>query len=1073
MRRSVRDYGSGRRGGVHRGAGSLLPWFVVVWLGAGSAWAQPRVTQVVSMPDPEALPPARVTGNGESDSPRYSRDGRYIVFSSSASDLTTNDVNGILRDVFVREIATGRTALISINPQGASGNGDSYAPDISADGRYVAFLSRASDLVAGDTNQTADVFVRDRVEGTTVRASIATEGDGADGENHAPRLTPDGRVVVFGSRATNLDAAGPDADGRVDVFVRNLETGVTILASGEARDGAQYDVDDYDVSDDGRWVAFRSISTNVVSSAPAGMPSGVYVRDVDRGVTTRLEVGLLAVTGTRTVVEARSMAFAPGHPRLAVGTWVVGTVGTARITNVVEVYQLGNTGALSLGGSVGAHGTFLDEPTVLSFDPTGEVLAFAQTVQSGQPAVLRLWRESNGVVTVTNALTGQPIRAQEVAAGPGGTRVAFTSASPDLVGVGTPSNSFQLYLVEPVAGRVELVTTNHAGTAVGGMEFGRPDFGPEGRLTFQCSSDALVPGDWNRMTDVFELDPESGRLSVVSSRVGPPSKVAFGRSTFAPGGVSADGRRVLFASTADDLVADDAKGQSDLFVRDLASARTILVTVPGAEGGPSRPGFGEAVLSDNGRFVAFTADLLAAREDGTRTWTPQVFVRDLTLGVTRTVALNPDGRPATMRIVSQLRIGGDGRHVAFFTDAMTLVEGSVARGQVVLRDLAAGRNWLVDTTDPGPMAVALAGLGGRTLATRLGSSPLHAVLLDPSSGVREALVARGGSTAALSYDGRRVVFSEPGDGAGLAPRVRWRDEGETLFRDLTLPADAARTNALDALSRNGRWLALRESTGPLSSAPHETWAVDLETRSTSRVEVQPDGSVSRAPSSRFPSFSADGRLLAFLSASDDLVAEDPNAVSDIFVRDLVSMRTTRVARAYDGANERDSAGLPMLSANGKRLVFGSRSNGFVDADDNEGSDVFAVEWDSSPYQDVDADGMEDGWELSWFGTLARTGAEDFDGDGLTDQDEFFSGTCPVDDRSLFRVELVASGAGQRAVDLSWVTEPGRRYQVQASDAVTGTNWGPVGVGLIGDGRIAQASVPLPSSGARFFRVILQ
>ncbi|MGE3310942.1 MAG: hypothetical protein AB7O66_13310 [Limisphaerales bacterium] len=1050
---------------------SAAVWVTLFWLGGGFAWSQPRVAQVISAPDPSSSAGARVTGNGEADSPSFSRDGRFIVFSSSASDLTPQDVNGFRRDVFVREVATGQTRLVSVNPAGVSGNGDSFAPDISGDGRYVAFLSRASDLVEADTNQVADVFVRDMIEGRTIRASVAPDGRGADAECQAPRITPDGKTVVFGSRATNLEAAAPDTDGRVDVFVSNLASGVTTLVSNEARDGTAHDVDDYAVSDDGRWVAFRTISTNVVAGVLGGAPSGVHVRDTERGVTTRLEMNLLSVViGTRTTVEARSLAFAPGRPRLAVGTWVVGTVGPANVTNIVEVLELGESGARFLGGSAGAHGTLLDEPTALSFDPTGDVLGFSQTVQSGQPAMLRLWRELDGVITVTNAATGQPIQAREVAVGPQGTRVAFTSSATNLVQGGTPPGEFQLYLVAPATGRVDVITTNGIGSAAGGMEFGRPSFGPDGRLTFQCSSGELVARDGNGATDVFESDPGSASLSVLSTRSGPAAKVASGRSTLSPGGVSADGRRVLFASTADDLVANDAKQRPDLFVRDLDSGRTILVTVPGVEGGPSRPGFGEAALSENGRFVAFTADWILQLEDGSRLWTPQVFVRDLSLGFTRVVALNPDGRPARMRTVSQLRISADGRYIAFYTDAASLVDGPATRGLVVLRDLAANRNFLVDTVDSGRVTVALAGLGGRTLATRSGLAPLRGVLLDPMSGVPEEFSAPSGSTASLTYDGRRVVFAEPGDGAGSPPRVRWRDEGDPTFQEAALPNDAAAHIAIEAISRNGRWVALREGAGPSGLTDRATWVMDLDTGVAARLEVSPDGSFAKSLSSPFPSFSADGRFLAFRSASKDLVADDPNSAGDIFVRDLVGIHTTRVARVRDGTDETDGVGLAILSADGRRLIFASWSDGFVRDDDNASSDVFFVDWAGSPFRDLDGDEMDDGWELSWFGNLLRTGDQDLDQDGLTDRDEFRSGSCPLDDRSGARLHLVANRIGAGALGLSWSTESGRQYQVQASITATGSNWTQVGAPYIGDGQPVQITLSIPDDGARFFRV---
>ncbi len=1057
---------------------SATPRFIacallIVGLGSTAALAQPRLARPVSVPDPSAQPQPRLTGNGGSDSPRYSQDGRFIVFSSTASDLTTNDVNGIRRDVFVREVAGGRTTLVSVNPAGVSGNGDSYAADITADGRFVAFVSRASDLVPGDTNRVADVFVRDMVEGRTVIASIATDGTMADGENHAPRIVADGRVVVFGSRATNLDPTGPDDQGRLDVYLRHLGSGVTTLVSAEARQGPSHDVDDYDASADGRWVAFRTLSTNVVEQGPTGTASGAYVRDMQSGTTTRLELNLIGSSG-RSTVEARSLAFAPGRSRLAVGTWLVGSISTSAMTNVVEVFDLGAEGVRFVGGGIGTHGLLIDEPTVLSFDPTGEVLAFAQPSLSGQPASLRLWRESTGAVTVTNRLTGLPVRAREVAVAPGGTRVAFTSPATNLVEAGTPANTFQLYLIDPATGDVGLVTTNASGLPIGGVEYGQPSFNAAGRLVFQCASDALVPGDRNTAFDVFEWEPASRSVVIASSAVGRTSEVAYGRSTLIRQGVSADGRRVLFASTADDLVAGDAKGQPDLFVRDLVLGRTELVTVPGEPGGPSRPGFSEAALSANGRFVAFTAELLVTREDGTTVWTPQVFVRDLAARTTRAVALTPDGKPATMQTLSHLRISADGRYVAFFNNARDLVEGAGLLGQVVVRDLVEGRNGLVQTGASRRIEVTLAGIGGRTLYFRETTLAPPLTLFDPVSGVREEFAVPAGSSGTLSHDGRRVVIFEPGTDPGaetdpvpLPARVRWRDDGQAVFQELALAGDVPWTSHVAAISRNGRWVALH---GRTASPVGSTWVVDLEGRTVARAEVAPDGSLSGLPVSRWPSFSADGRFLAFQSPASDLVAADPDAAADVFVRDLIEQRTTRVARVRDGLFPTDPAGPAVFSADGKRLVFSSQADGFLEWDDNQAGDVFVLDWEGSPPQDSDGDGLDDTWELTWFGNLARTGGEDFDGDGMLDREEFEAGTCPLDDRSRFVLEASVIGQGERSLDLRWQAAAGRRYQVQASDTATGGEWSGLGEEIVGTGQPAEVRLALPTTGARYFRI---
>jgi len=1048
--------------------------FLGLWPESDRALAQWAPPKRVSVPDSSLAGRTRVTGNGESDSPRYSRDGRFVVFASGASDLTTNDVNGFRRDVFLRELATGRTTLVSVNTNGRSGNGDSFGPDISADGRFVAFASRASDLVPGDANGVADVFVRDRVEERTIRVSVATDGTEADKESHAPRLTADGTVVLFGSRATNLDASRPDTDGRVDVFLRNLMTKTTSLVTQEAREGTgtAYDIDDYDVSDDGRWVAFTTTSTNVVLGAPRRMPLGVYVRDVARGTTQQLETTLGPANLARATAEVRSMAFAPGRARLALGTWVA--ISTTNGSNVVEVVDLTESAATFVGGATGWGGMLLDEPTALSFDASGEVLAFTQSLMPSQPAVLRVWRSATGVMTPTNLTTGLPVRAREVAVSPTGTQVVFTSPATNLVATGTPLGEYQLYRMELESGQVTLLSTNTAGTPAGGLEFARPSFGAEGKVVFQSASDTWIADDQNRAADVFERDLESGESRVISVRARNGSGSSGGGDLLWPGGVSADGRRVLFASLSDDLVPNDAKGQVDLFVRDVVDGRTLLVTVPGAEGGPSRPGFVEAVLSANGRHVAFIADLLLTRADGTLAWTPQVFVRDLALETTRTVALNPDGQPASIRTVSQVQISADGRYIAFFTDAMTLVEGSTTRGQAILRDMVTEKTWLVGTRETGSLTVSLAGLGGRALAVRIGSSPLQASVWDPVSGRRDTLEEVNGTSALLSYDGSRVVFTVAGDGGTTPARIRWRDDGAAQIREVALPPEAQGTNVLETLSRDGRWAAVRSKN---ADGGWTTWAVSLESGSASRVDVLPNGSVTWATTSRYPSLSADGRWMTFETASAELVSGDLNGVGDVFARDLATLQTRRVDRTPDGLWETDIATRPTLSADGGRLFFMSRSAAFATEDDNGGGDVFAVDLEPGPAQDEDGDGLDDRWERTWFGNRSRDANSDDDGDGAIARDEFRAKTSPLDDRQVpaaateLRLSLIAEANGTWAI--TWRSEAGRRYHVQANEVVSRGGWINVGEAIVGDGGNMRVALPVTVPGERFFRVAVE
>jgi Tol biopolymer transport system component len=160
-------------------------------------------------------------GNQTSAEPTVSADGRYVAFESLASNLVRGDTTGTW-DVFVRDRAAGTTELVSVAGDGTPGRpGFSQEPSISPDGRYVAFLSAASNLVPRDTNETEDVFVHDRVAGTNERASVASDGTEGDGGSGEPSISADSRYVAFESLASNLVPVPGDTNFDADVFVRD------------------------------------------------------------------------------------------------------------------------------------------------------------------------------------------------------------------------------------------------------------------------------------------------------------------------------------------------------------------------------------------------------------------------------------------------------------------------------------------------------------------------------------------------------------------------------------------------------------------------------------------------------------------------------------------------------------------------------------------------------------------------------------------------------------------------------------------------------------------------------------
>src|SRR5208337_1533246 len=254
-------------------------------------------------------------GNDISGWPIISADGRYVVFTSMASNLVSGDTDNE-KDIFVHDVVTGSTTRVSVASDGSQGNGGSpnpsdfekslYADGISADGRYVVFQSYASNLVPDDTNAStdpfgggADIFVHDMLTGSTTRVSVASDGTQANVSSHDPEISPDGRYVAFDSAASNLvpDDTNASTDpfrNGTDVFVHDMLTGSTTRVS-VASDGTQGD-DGSSVggggaafSSDDRYVVFTSTATNLVPDDTDGV-ADVFVHDMLTGSTTRVSV---------------------------------------------------------------------------------------------------------------------------------------------------------------------------------------------------------------------------------------------------------------------------------------------------------------------------------------------------------------------------------------------------------------------------------------------------------------------------------------------------------------------------------------------------------------------------------------------------------------------------------------------------------------------------------------------------------------------------------------------------------------------------------------------------------------
>jgi Tol biopolymer transport system component len=260
-----------------------------------------------------------------------SADGYRIAFSSEADNLVANDTNQC-RDVFVRDLLAGTNLLVSVTASGlGSGDGLSFDPAISGDGRYVVFGSSASDLVSGDTNNAQDVFIRDLQSGTTMLVSVSTNGTSpGNQDSHSPSISADGRYVLFRSRANNL---APGIFSNETAFVRDLQLGITrAVVPGGARAPV--------MTPDGRFVAF------------GGQTIGVFVWDS--------ETASRVLITSATVVS--SMGISPTGMRLA----YVSTIGLSVADRVA------NTNWTIAAGPFGSH-------PGLRFSNDERFLAYAST----------------------------------------------------------------------------------------------------------------------------------------------------------------------------------------------------------------------------------------------------------------------------------------------------------------------------------------------------------------------------------------------------------------------------------------------------------------------------------------------------------------------------------------------------------------------------------------------------------------------------------------------------------------------------------------------------------------------
>lgn len=311
--------------------------------------------------------------------------------------------------------------MVSVSVAGVRGNADGWSPALTEDGTAVAFESQASNLVPGDTNGSYDVFVHDRLDATTVRVSVGSRGEQADGSSFGGSLSGDGRRVVFRSEATNL--VRNDTNEASDVFVHDLDTGATtrvsVSSAGEQGEGGSWDPV---ISADGRYVVFNSEATNL-ATGPRG--AGVYVHDLETGSTDWVGPGRSAsVSGDgASIVLLSDAALAPEDDNGATDVYV-----HDRGTGKMELVSVSTTGTSGNGWCTEAPAINEDGRFVVFTSSSSDLVA--DDANAASDVFLRDRQTSTTImVSVTGGEQLGDSRSDRYAISNDGTRITFTTTS--------------------------------------------------------------------------------------------------------------------------------------------------------------------------------------------------------------------------------------------------------------------------------------------------------------------------------------------------------------------------------------------------------------------------------------------------------------------------------------------------------------------------------------------------------------------------------------------------------------------------------------------------------------------
>ncbi|HEV2855897.1 MAG TPA: hypothetical protein VHC97_24120 [Thermoanaerobaculia bacterium] len=858
-----------------------------------------------------------VTGNARSEEAVISADGRYVAFLSSATDLVPGQtaVHRFDRDVLLFDRTTGAITL-----ELSTREADTFFGDlaISADGRYIAFVSDARDLVPGQQGSSGwNVFLYDRMEKKTrlvshVSSSSITAGDG---RSRRPRISADGRFVVFFSNSSDL-VPGQLRTDNVFFYDRASEA-ITLIGPGQ----------EPEISADGQHVVFgagtialqlysrETNTTTLVSDAAATESYG--------NANTPFSIS----------ADGRFVAYVHRDPR-----------DFGNYDETLVIYDRVSRTSTTPSRPAAAHPRNIDLPRISA---DGRFVAFTSTdpdVIAGQVGTAQnvfLFDRTSGKTELVSSLrTSAPTSGNHLSTLPAisadGSRVVFASRATNLLeGVKDLNENWDLFAYAVASKSNDLITSRAAtmpsvSAASGSVASA---LSADGRfVAFESDSPYLISGqiDSNNTTDVF-LHDRATRATILVSRTRASAVTAANGQSVQPA-VSGDGRYVVFVSNAPNIApgGNDPEGGYDVFLFDRIAGTTTFVARTRQSAGPETSSWElRQRISQDGRWVAFTslaADVIPGQQEGNPDGFPtaDIFLWDRITGSTTLVSRSTLGATITASSESVLEtLGADGRSVLFRSFATDLIPGQTRktlRSGLFLFDRVSGTTTLV--------------------------SHARDSLTTPASG----------ADASISAEGRFVVFVSDGD---LDPNVSEDGTTGVYLYDRTLGTNRRIGHGFSLhprISADGRYVTFASTTPLLPDlntyGSSQIYLYDRIANSLSLVtRSRPTGNAALGDS-QDPAISADGRYVTFASEAVDLI---PGLVpspgredDDIYLFDRVAGTMTLASRwrgSAVAAMGRSEA--PRMSANGRQVAFTSSAD-LVQGDLNSRSDAYLFSLDPPP-----------------------------------------------------------------------------------------------------------------------------